>query len=591
MASPSEQLIQSSIDYSSREFTSIFQDFKKALTEFTIEMTDMTETNPAIVMGELFSAIADQLHFSMDRFADETVLGPAILRSSIINILKLIDYELSSAQPAVVDLTFAIDVILGTDLTIPASTLCQTLGATPVFFETNAALVIPAGQLNGTVAATEGRTQSEDPVAITDGKQFQSYTLTGNPIIDGTIDVFIDEGIGNIKWDIVENFSVSGIGDNHYTAERADDDTITINFGDGGQGRIPPNNAILSSQFRVGGGIIGRVGNGTIVSVVSTVLYLGSPINVSVVNNEEAQGGSNRETAEEAKVNGPNSFRTLNRAVTIQDYTDLAQQIGGVGRAQSISSGINIVTTYIVTDSGGAPTQALLDLVQSTVGSDDIKPPAVDYRTDAPRFIDIKIIGTVFVLSNFTNEAVETIVNESLANFFDIANLDFGKTNSSTGNINLADIYALIDNIQGVDHPDLDDMTLVPEAIPITNSGNGVFEDFIISESTIDEEWEIRISGLDNSGFAVLFTATGSTSGLQINTGIMNVPYVSDSSSPKIAFIFKTGTQLQRIGDIFRFRVSPKRGNVKINNSEIARHQVNSDGTFVFSSLTFTGGA
>src|SRR5579885_3455497 len=171
------------IDYTSRDFESISQDQTRAIPFFTPEWTDQNLSDFGIVLQRLQAFVADVLHFYIDRMANEAFLPTAITRQSVINLLKLIDFRVPSAVTASVDLVFTLQSALLSPLTIPAGTQVQTAAddtGSPVIFETVSDLVIPAGQLSGTVSAVQGQTETET-VGVSSGLPNQQFTLANKP--------------------------------------------------------------------------------------------------------------------------------------------------------------------------------------------------------------------------------------------------------------------------------------------------------------------------------------------------------------------------------------------------------------------------
>ncbi|MFJ4790909.1 putative baseplate assembly protein [Streptomyces sp. NPDC088794] len=136
---------------------------------------------------------------------------------------------------------------------------------------------------------------------------------------EGADAVTVDEEFGDVwvRWHAVTDFHRSGPGDRHYTV---DPRTGEIAFGDGRAGRIPPagqNNIRVS--YRTGGGEQGNRAAGTVVTLKSAI-----PSVDSVTHHEPASGGSEWEPLERVRSRGPSSLRHRDRAVTAQDFEDLA---------------------------------------------------------------------------------------------------------------------------------------------------------------------------------------------------------------------------------------------------------------------------
>ena len=557
------------IDYTSKDFESLINDLVNRIQFFNPEWTDFNESDFGITLLELYAFVADGLHYNLDRQANECFLPTAVKRESVVKLLKLIDYELPSAQPASVDLTFTLDSIEALDVLIPAGTECQTEGdEDPVFFETVEDLTIVAGQLQGIVGAVEGLSRDEE-LSVSDGLAFQQKEIQQAPIIDGSIQTFIDEGSGEQEWLEVDSLASSGISDLHYITQRDADDVVTIFFGDNANGKIPLLNSPIRAAFRLGGGLRGNVGAVTVIVINSTILLSGQPIILEGNNVNSATGGVDRQSAEEAKILGPRTLQTLNRAVTANDYRTLAETLPSVAKAIASPQGFMNVDVIIAPAGGGLPSQALKDEVFDFL--DERNCAGTLITVNDPVYLLIDIEGEVVVKSNFVNNDIEIAVLAAITEELAFTN----QLRSFGTSVFLSDIFALIDNIEGVSHVNLTKMAPDPLVTLVIWTGDGTFSKIDFGLRAIDEIWTIAFTS------ATTFTATGSISGIQTNTGTVNVGYTSDLE--EVAFTIIPGVSANNIGDIATFRASERIGNIELLDNELAQEGL--------INLTFTGGA
>ncbi len=145
---------------------------------------------------------------------------------------------------------------------------------------------------------------------------------------------------GSTDWTEVEDFAASGPDDRHVVWESS---TGVVRFGprvrypDGTvrqHGSIPPDGALVQvTGYRHGGGAAGNVGAGTLTGLRSTLPFVSS-----VQNLVPATGGVDAETVEEAKIRGPLSLRTGQRAVTAGDFERLTRETSvEVARARCLA--------------------------------------------------------------------------------------------------------------------------------------------------------------------------------------------------------------------------------------------------------------
>ncbi|MEA5418993.1 putative baseplate assembly protein [Spirulina sp. CCNP1310] len=142
-----------------------------------------------------------------------------------------------------------------------------------------------------------------------------------------------------VRWQEVPDFYSSAAGDRHYTLDvatqgQAQRQRGRIQFGNGQAGMIPPrgrNNIRLS--YRTGGGDRGNQPAQTIVELKTTIPYI-----AGVINWEAAEGGNDQESLARLKVRSPQRLRHRDRAVTAQDFADLAYDAAvEVARVQVIT--------------------------------------------------------------------------------------------------------------------------------------------------------------------------------------------------------------------------------------------------------------
>jgi len=568
------------IDYTSRDFEAISQDMLRAIPFMAPEWTDHNLSDFGIVLQRLVAMVGDVLHFYVDRIGNEAFLPTAITRRSVINLLQLINFQLNSAAPASVDVRFTLQDALPGDLLIPAGTELQTSAdATdgPIYFETTQDAVIPAGQLEITAPAKEGQTKQEG-IGVSLGIPRQRFEVTGSPVIDGSLSISIDEGIGPELWLEISSFIYAGPDDKVFTTIRDENDGVTTIFGDNAQGKIPDNGAEINAAYRVGGGAKGNVPEDTIRTINSPITYNAVAVNLAVTNDEAASGGEDAMTIEEAKILGPQSLLALNRAVTPLDLQTLSEAFPGIAKASVVvgatpmnpSTGCCcLVRITIAPTGGGVPsTQLKADLLEYL---EERKMIGTCIEIIGPEYQPVDGAGTIYMASNFSTEQGAQDVEDALNSFFDLGSeyVGFGQP------LYLSDFYHLIESISGVDHVDLTELTRRPQPNCGPWSGDCEITNFVIGDTAKNEEWTVTMTSLTT------FSVNGSVSGLQ-SPGTVGVDYTTNGGQVSFKVVCGGGPS-PVVGDKCRFTTSPKVANVPINSDEIM-----TKGNFTFS---FVGGA
>lgn len=177
--------------------------------------------------------------------------------------------------------------------------------------------------------ATQGETVTTEPTQSSNGQPSQSFVLATKPGLRDTVEAYVDEGGGEVEWTNVTAAETSiltcGPKDRCFVVDQDSLGELTVRFGDGTHGRVPPLGVDnLRFVYRANATDDGNVGVGTVV-VNST----GAALIDSVTNPRAAYGwreadGASEESLALVKEEGPASLRTLRRAVNPGDYEDLA---------------------------------------------------------------------------------------------------------------------------------------------------------------------------------------------------------------------------------------------------------------------------
>lgn len=422
------------LDYTDKDFASINRRLELLLQGVFPAWTDFERASFGNILKECFAFAADILCFYQDQQAQETRWGTAQLRSSIIELARLIGYELASASAATADVVFSIPRVTAGNVIIPAGTQLRTLAADPVYFQTTASATITAGATtSGSVTAKQSEDQQDVTTAA--GEKSEEFRLTQRPFLDNTAQVTI---AGN-PWSQVDHFLDSGPTDLHFVVLVDAEDYATIRTGDGINGAFPGAGDSVVIDYETGGGTAGNVDAGMIAKVEGGPWYdtLSNPVVLSVSNALAATGGVARESVAEARQNAPRSIRVLNRAVARTDYEDLAVQVAGVGRALMLTkvqdpsiSEEGYGYLRIVPDGGGTPSAGLKLATYLFIQTG--YPPPLNFRWEVadPIYETIDIVAYVYLESSGTQAQVEADALAALRAFFAPVN-DDGTANTA----------------------------------------------------------------------------------------------------------------------------------------------------------------
>ena len=420
---------------------------------------DFEEDNSGRMLLEAFAYIADLLLFYLDRQANETYLPTATERQNIINMCKLIGYTPKTAKPAQVCITVYIDKPHPLDVILPANSALET--ADGMIFETQAEAVIKAGQLSVDVEAAEGETLNE-VVGTSDGQAWQEFYLPRSGVIE-----ILDATIDGHTWAIVESLAEQSEIAEVFTAEIDAWRRAEVFFGNGKTGKIPPNGQRITVRYRTGGGIAGNVAPNTITTIRDIAAdTAGNKVSVRVTNNDWAAGGADPESIESIKLWAPRFFETQRRCVTQQDYETFATNFNGICKAKAVvrerSGEANVVRLYVLTygaktNSVAFPNQTLKDSLLEYLNRYKMLTDWLEIEDGKIR--NVNFSGSVAVVDGVNRDTVLLRINKALTEFMNVDTRDMGEP------LRISDVYALIDNVEGVSFVELNSprQTITPD--------------------------------------------------------------------------------------------------------------------------------
>lgn len=200
----------------------------------------------------------------------------------------------------------------------------------PFYSSSPRIIALQASTIGGTVEAANGGTVLNEVVGTSEGVPGQQFRLAHSPVVTGEEPFVVECGSddGWVSWQTVDGFGDSGPDDRHIVLDATNGEMMfgpavrlengTVQY----HGAVPGKGVLVRvPAYRTGGGSDGNVARGSLSVLKSSLPYISR-----VENREPASGGVDGETVEEAKVRGPITVRTKGRAVTKEDYEQLARQ-------------------------------------------------------------------------------------------------------------------------------------------------------------------------------------------------------------------------------------------------------------------------
>ena len=235
----------------------------------------------------------------------------------------------------------------------------------------------------------------------------------------------------------------------HFVVETEADGTARLRFGDNQNGRRPTSGTGFTASYRVGNGRRGNVGAGAIAHAISGVSQI-----TGIRNPIAATGGIDPEGMEEVRQAAPYAYRRQERAVTAQDYADMAERHNDVQRARATFRWNGHGHTVFVTVDrfGNRPVTAEFE-AELREDLNAVRMAGYDLEIDAPRFVPLEIGLFVCAHPDHFRTQVRLEVLRALSatrnpdgtvGFFHADNLTFGSP------VYLSAIYARVMKIEGV---------------------------------------------------------------------------------------------------------------------------------------------
>ena len=277
--------------------------------------------------------------------------------------------------------------------------------------------------------------------------------------------VFITDKNGRkktwVRWHETPDFYGSGPRDRHYVLNHLTGDIL---FGDGINGLIPPvgNGNLRMHSYKSGGGACGNKAENTIIQLKTTVPYI-----EKVTNTEAASGGADAESLESLINRAPRTIRHRSRAVTLEDYEDMAMLASPkVARAKCVplhnlktdslgkTKSPGETSVIIVPHSNKKkplPSLELINRVKNYLEANAIS--TANISVAGPLYVNVNVTVEIALISMEGASAVEQAVHQKLADFLHPLTGGSQGTGWAFGRKPYkSDFYALIEAVQGVDH-------------------------------------------------------------------------------------------------------------------------------------------
>lgn len=221
-----------------------------------------------------------------------------------------------------------------------------------------------------------------------------------------------------------------------FVMEMEDDGRSQLRFGDDMMGRRPSPGTRFEASYRIGNGRLGNIGAeaiGHLVLPFGHTIAAGSKVR----NPLPAQGGVDPEPTYQVSIYAPQAFRRQERAVTEDDYAEIAQRHPDVLKAVATLRWTGSwYTIFICIDrKGGQPVDSEFELDLRRF-FERYRLAGQDIEIEGPNFVPLDIAFKVCVAPDYLKENVKSALLEAFGNidlpgkkrgFFHPDNFTFGQ--------------------------------------------------------------------------------------------------------------------------------------------------------------------
>lgn len=504
---------------------------------------------------EIVAFIADVFFFYFDNQATQTYLQTANLRSAVNDIAKQFGFTPATAQSASGVATFTTTGAT----TIPRGFKVRSSTGED-FFLTSNIVAGAAGSYSGTVLQGEIVNES----FVSSGVQNEEFDLTGpNVIVDlsnlNPADVTPQVSVNGNSYSLVSSFirysgtdlpgssdlagSITAVGGRVFTIGERSDGTPFIRFGDGIFGRKLQPGETVNVVYRSGGGSAGNIPKESLTTLVDSLVSVSS-----VINNADFSGGADEQTIEQLRDLIPASLRTLDRAVSKEDYADLLKsaftEVFAASAEASEQVGIDI-NVYVVPQGIGISKISDNPLLKTRLANflDRRKMVTTQFEILDAFAVEVLVSLEVFITNTASKSTVKQAIETAITDYFSLTtggSLGSGVTFAEP--ILLKDIANLIEVIDGVERFEIKRLTYRPRVV---EEVVGLTADYNSSAVSVfpaveEREWLLVASGeLSKTASAVTFSNPSATG------------YTYNSSTGIITYALPVDLELVAPGQVF----------------------------------------
>ncbi|MFZ0746885.1 MAG: putative baseplate assembly protein [Terracidiphilus sp.] len=253
-------------------------------------------------------------------------------------------------------------------------------------------------------------------------------------------------------WTAAPDLLADSADDTQFVVEVDTDGTATLRFGDDTNGKRPETATVFTATYRIGNGTAGNVGANSLTQYAAGVLA--DSLITGCTNPLPASGGIDPETNAQICRRAPQAFLTQERAVTMTDYVNIAEQNPQVEDAAAALRWTGSWYTVFITaepqGAGGLSKTLRRGLTQYV---NQYRLAGQDILIEPPQYVSLSIALTICVDSDYFQRDVQQMLMQVLGSgtlpdgqpaLFAGENFKLGQT------VYLSPIYAAARAVAGV---------------------------------------------------------------------------------------------------------------------------------------------
>jgi hypothetical protein len=470
------------VDYTSRDFYALRENLIARVRD---RVTNWAGDDPAdfgIALIEAFAYMGDIISYYTDRVANESRLTTATQRENVLSLARSYGYVPSGYQSA--SATLFIENASASSITLPQNT--QLVGryqegnvTKKVTFYTSADTTISAKTtVNGTESVgsrhgelislrytndslADGTTDipgleqngnvAGESLGTSSGSTNQKFVLSENQVVQDSVEIWVENGPSSdiyALWTQVDNLIDANPTDTVYSTVIDANNFVSVYFGDGVSGMVPPNGATIKAKYVVGGGTDGNVPSNMIFILekipgqpLSKVSEWNAVLDISVEDNNGVGGSGGLDPESDTVIrNGALEFlRSSSRAVTIEDYRRLALGVPGVGKSGVSADVWSSINLYVAPPDGtGYPLYGssypatpnsewttLKDRVETFIEGKELVGATVTVLP--PTYKDVRLSIEYVKREQYLDYQVQSAIRAILKGYYSYARSNFGQ--------------------------------------------------------------------------------------------------------------------------------------------------------------------